>query len=298
MTYDESTLEQVSALSLTPNGQHGGIWMAGSGLAADAQGNVYSLMANGRFDTTLSDGFPEYGDYGNSFVKLGTGPRGLQVADYFTMFNAVSESLSDVDLGSGGILVLPDLRDDSGKTRHLAVGAGKDRNIYIVDRDYMGKFNPNSNEIYEEISSELSGGVFSTPAYFNGTLYYGAVRDYLKAFSITNALVDGSWSTESATTFPFPGTTPSISADGVSGGILWAIEARTIAPNNGIGVLHAYSASDLENEMYNSTQAGTRDQFADNKFITPMIANGKVFIGTPTGVAVFGLLKSPTPGAQ
>ena len=93
MAYNESTLGQVNVLDLTPNGNEGSVWMSGGGLAADAAGNIYALMANGTFDTTLNqNGFPGQGDYGNAFVKLSTANGGLTVADYFTMTNTVAES--------------------------------------------------------------------------------------------------------------------------------------------------------------------------------------------------------------
>jgi hypothetical protein len=285
IAYNAETLAQTSVLNVTPNGSGGSIWMAGSGLAADTSGNIYFLDANGVFDTTLnSSGFPNGGDYGNAFMKLSTS-GGLAVADYFEMANQSSENGSDTDLGSGGALVLPDLTDGSGNTVHLAVGAGKDAIIYVVNRDSMGKFTATNNGIYQQISGQLPGSVFSMPAYFNGTLYYGAVGGPLQAFPITNAKLSTSAIAHTANTFPYPGTTPAISANGASNGIVWAVE------NSNPAVLHAYDAGTL-NELYNSNQAsGARDQFGNgNKFITPTIVNGKVFVGTPNGVAVFGLL--------
>jgi hypothetical protein len=294
MGYSESTLQQVNAFNFTPNGSEGSVWMSGAGPAADSLGNIYFLAANGTFDTTLNaNGFPVNGDYGNAFMKLSTSGNSLTVADYFTMHNTVTESNVDQDLGSGGALILPDLTDSLGNTRHLAVGAGKDSVIYVVDRDSMGKFNPTTDNIYQEISANgLSGGsgVYAAPAYFNGALYYGAVNDSLKAFTIANARVVTPPSSETASTFAYPGTTPGISANGTSNGIIWAVQN-----SGGAGILHAYDATNLANELYNSNQAGTRDQFSDNKFITPIIANGKVFVGTPTGVIVFGLLNGGTP---
>jgi hypothetical protein len=285
MAYGEPSLQQSSVLNLTPNGSEGSIWMAGAGLAADSSGNIYFLDANGTFDTTLnSSGFPAQGDFGNAFLKLTTG-GGLKVADYFTMHNTVAESDSDEDLGSGGVVVLPDLQDSTGAVHHLAVGAGKDSNIYVVNRDNMGKFNAASDSaVYQEIGGAISGGVWAMPAYFNNTVYYAAVGDTLKAFPIANALLATKAASASSASFGYPGATPSISANGSSNGIVWAVE------NGSTGVLHAYDATNLAHELYNSNQAGARDQFADNKFITPMIANGKVYVGTPSGVAVFGLL--------
>ena len=288
MGYNETTLQQTSVLDVIPNGSDGAIWMAGDGPAADSSGNIYFLDGNGTFDDTLnSNGFPEHGDYGNAFIKLSTSGNSLSVADYFTMSNTDAESDADQDLGSGGEMLLPDVQDTQQNTWHLAVGAGKDGHIYVVNRDLMGKFNTsNDSAIHQEIDTNgLSGGVWSMPAYFNNVVYYGAVSDHLRAFSIANAKLATPASSLSATSFGYPGTTPSISANGTSAGIVWAVE------NNGSGVLHAYDATNLATELYNSNQAAnSRDHFADNKFITPMIANGKVYVGTPNSVAVFGLL--------
>ena len=286
MGYSESTLAQTSLLNLTPNGSEGSIWMAGAGLAADSSGNIYFLDANGTFDTTFNaSGFPANGDYGNGFLKVSTAANSLAVADYFEMYDTVTESNNDEDLGSGGALVLPDLKDTTGTVHHLAVGAGKDATIYVVNRDSMGKFNAqNDSAIYEEIDGAI-GGVWSMPAYFNNTVYYGAVSDTLKAFPITNAKLAMAATQQSTTQFEYPGTTPSISANGTTNGIVWAVE------NSSSAVLHAYDATTLQ-ELYNSSQAAnSRDQFGSgNKFITPMIVNGQVYVGTPSGVAVFGLL--------
>jgi len=287
ISYDEKTLAQVSVLNLTPNGNEGAIWMAGAGPAADSNGNIFVLDANGSFDSTLdTNGFPNQGDYGNAFLKISTAANKMAVADYFEMFNQAAENGSDADLGSGGVLLLPDLKDNSGKTWHLAVGAGKDNNMYLVDRDSMGKFNASANNIHQELQGVLAGGVWSMPAYFNNTIYYGPVGNNIKAFAITNAQLGASPASQTANAFTYPGATPSISANGTSNAILWAME------NTNPAVLHAYDATNLTHELYNSNQAsGGRDQIGPgNKFITPMIVNGKVYVGTTTGVGVFGLL--------
>lgn len=295
MANDAATLKQISVLNVTPNGSEGAFWMAGAGPAADPQEKIYLLAGNGTFDTTLNaEGFPEKGDYGNAFLELSAVDGKLGVADYFDMHNTLPESSKDLDLGSGGALVLPDQRDNSGKTWHFAVGAGKDNIIYLVNRDSMGKFNPqNDNAIYQEIPSTGednsqglggSGGVYSMPAYFNGTIYYGSVDDSIRAFKIENARIVSPAQSKTAVTFGYPGATPSISANGDKDGIVWAVE------NNTPAVLRAYDANDLTRELYDSNQERRRDEITGNKFITPMIANGKVFVGTPGGVAVFGQL--------
>jgi hypothetical protein len=286
--YNESTLAQTGVLNVTPNGSEGSIWQSGSGIASDGQ-NLFFLDANGTFDTALNKkGFPNKGDYGNGFLKVSTTNNTLRVVDYFNMFDTVSESNSDEDLGSGGAVVLPAMKDANGKIRYLAIGAGKDQNIYIVDRNNMGKFNPNNdNAIYQEIDGVLPSGEWSTSAYFNGNIYYGPKGNNLLQFRFSKAKLSTSPHSKSAASFTYPGTTPSVSANGSSNGIVWAIEHSD--PND---VLHAYDAGNLANELYNSNQAGNqRDQFGTaSHFGTPMIVNGKVYVGTTTNVTVFGRL--------
>ncbi len=286
IAYSQTTLAQTSVLNLTPNGNEGSIWQSGGGLAADPQGNIYALIANGTFDTALDvNGFPNKQDYGNGFVKISTAAGNLKVADYFNMLNTVNESGKDADLGSGGPLVLPDLAYGTAGTLNLAVGAGKDGNIYVVNRNNLGKFSPTANNVYQEIVGAVPNGVWGVPAYFNNTVYYCDVNATLKSF----AIITGKLATapvQTGASFTYPGVLPSVSANGASNGIVWAIE------NTGSAVLHAYAANDLTQELYNSNQAsGGRDHFGSgNKFITPMIADGKVFAATSNSVAVFGLL--------
>jgi hypothetical protein len=308
ITYDQTTLAQTAVLNVGPNsgaavanGTHfnmngPAIWMSGDGPGADAKGNVYLLTGNGLFEPTLdANGFPNMGDFGNSFLKVATTTSNLKVADYFAMSAAVVESGGDFDLGSGGEMLLPDLTDSNGNVKHLVVGAGKDSNIYVVDRDNMGKFNASQNMIWQEVDGVVpgnpptssKGGVRGSPAWFNGTIYYGDAGGTLKAFSVTNAKLSTAPTSESAISFAYPGASPVVSASGTMNGIVWAHE------NTSPAVLHAYDASNLAHELYNSNQAtGGRDQFGPgNKFIAPTVAGGKVFVGTTNTLAIFGLLR-------
>jgi len=298
MAYSESSLHQTTVLNLTPNGGDtgssgqwgsGAIWQSGGGPAADPQGNIYIEIANGAFETTLDgNGFPNQQDYGNAFVKLLLTGSKLAVADYFTMTGTLNEDDSDQDLGSGGPLVLPDLSNGSGTTEHLAVAAGKDGAIYVADRTNMGKFNATTDNIYQELLHAVPEGIRGVPAYFNQTLYYCDQASTLKAFAISNAKLSVSPTSATATNFEYPGALPSVSANGTSNGIVWAIE------NSGVAVLRAYPANDLTTELYDSDQAaGSVDHPGlGNKFITPAIADGKVFVATQASVAVYGLLST------
>jgi hypothetical protein len=270
-----------------PDGSGGSFWNSGSGPAADASGNIYNISGNGPFDTNLNaNGFPTNGDYGDSYLKFSTA-GGLAVADYFTPSYQLDLAEHDLDLGSSGILLV-DIPDGSGTIRHLAIGSGKDGHIYVVDRDNMGKFNSdNNNNIYQLTdSSALGGSEFGAPAYFDGRVYFGAVGATLQFYQFSGGKLPSSPTSQTPSTFGYPGTTPSISSNGTSNGIVWAAE------NGDTAVLHAYDANDLSRELYNSNQAANgRDQFgAGIKFFTPTVANGKVYVGTTNGVAVLGLL--------
>ena len=288
MTYGETTLAQTSALDFVPNGSDAAPWNAGAGPAADAAGNVYISLGNGSFETALNGlGFPVSGDYGNSLVKLNLTGNSLTPTDYWTMYNSDSESASDTDLGSGGLMLLPDEVDATGVTRHLLVAAGKDHNLYVADRDSMGKFDASTDgTIYQQLSNGLPGGAWSSPAYFNSRVYYGSVGQAMRSFQVSAAKLVASPVQTTATVFGYPGTTPSVSGFGVTNGVVWATE------NTSPVVLHAYDATNLSTELYNSGQSGTRDQFgAGNKFITPTIANGKVYVGTTNSVGIFGFVR-------
>lgn len=284
IAYSADTLKQTGVLNLVPNGADGGIWMSGAAPAADAAGGIYFIIGNGDFGTSLDGaGMPANKNCGNCFARISAATP-LQLLDYFTPQDTVNQSAADLDFGSGGPLLLPDLKDASGNTRHLALGSGKDTNIYVLDRDNMGKFNSGANNVYQVIPGQI-GLEFAKPSYFNGTVYYGAIHDTLKAFRVTNAKLSTMPSSQSSRVYGYPGSAPVISANGTSNGIVWTVE------NSSNGILHAYDAADLSNELYNSGQAAnSRDSFSANKYITPTVANGRVFVGTTNSLAVFGLL--------
>jgi len=285
MAYDPYSLQQKSVLNLTPNGYGGGIWSVGA-LAGDSAGNVYTVNGNGIFDTNLNSmGFPSSGNLANAYLKFSSS-NGLQVADYFAPSNTVALSGIDFDLGSGSPLLLPDLKDSSNKVRHLMIGAGKDGTMYIVDRDAMGKFNPQTNNVYQEIDAAFPSGTWSGPAYFNNTVYYCAVADNIKAYAIEDARLSPNPVDEGqGPGYAYPGSVPTISAHGTTNGLVWTSESASV------GVLHAYNAASLSNELYNSFYQPSRDGFGiGSKFIPPTVANGKVYVAATKGVAVFGLL--------
>jgi IPT/TIG domain len=278
--YNADTLAQTLVLNLTPNQRGGGMWMGGGGPAADSSGNIYTITGNG-FSTTSG---PTSADYPNSFLQLSPS-NPLTVADFFAPDNTINEDNGDVDFGSAAPLLLPDLADNCGTTHHLAVGAGKDGNMYVVNRDNMGHYSSANNNIYQQIQVSNNEN-FSTPIYFNNTVYLCPSSQALKSFPITNALLATTPATQSVHTFGGNGAVASISSSGNTHGIIWALDSG--------GILFAYDATNLATELYDSNQAsGGRDHFANlgGHFITPMVSNGKVYFGTGTTVVVFGVLK-------
>jgi hypothetical protein len=297
--YHVNSLARVRVLNVDPNGKPtspflpdgsgNSFWGSGAGLSVDHNGYLYGLTANGPFGEPAANSLPQNGDYGDTFLKLTA--QTLSVVDYFTPYNQAQEAANDTDLGSGGTLILPNMTTASGELVHLAVGAGKDGNIYVVNRNRMGKINQktsDNNNVYQEVQDALGGSIFGSPAYFDGYLFYGPVNATLKQFTFHDGLLSTSATSATANSFGYPGTTPSVSSSGTGSGIVWAYENAA----SGNAVIHAYNALDLTQELYNSTQApNNRDAFGrGNKFIVPTICNGKVFVASQNSVGVFALL--------
>jgi len=286
--YDATTLQLRNAFNTTPNGGLGGIWQAGGGPACDSAGNIYAITGNGTFS-------PASKDYGDSFFKLSIVKKSgaLKVADYFTPYNQADLEAQDLDLGSGGAVVLPDEVGTRHGVRHLLVGAGKEGTLYLINRDKMGHYNAaNNSQIVQTVPGAI-GGSFDTPAYFNHQLYYLGAGDVLKAFTLANARLSASPAASGADWFDFPGATPSISANGSTNGIVWAIQNDAYA-DSGPAILHAYDAMNVAVELYRSDAAGDRDTAAGAvKFSVPTIANGKVYVGGQYALTVYGLGVAP-----
>jgi hypothetical protein len=297
--YDAATFTRKSVYVTTPNGGLGGFWMSGAGVAADASGNIFIASGNGDFDMTS---VPK--ETGDTILKLGTTNQILTLLDYFTPEEQSTLDSHDEDLGSGGVLLLP---DQPGSFPHILVEAGKEGRIYVVNRDQMTTNNshycsgcPNDPEIIEESGIPAVGaggfGMFNSPAYWNNTLYFWGVSDVLKSIPITNGLPDFTHVTGSTPQIGFPGAGLSVSSNGTTPGsaIVWAINSTQYGspgPGPGPAVLYAYDANNITFMLYNSAQNTSRDKAGNaTKFAVPTIANGKVYVGTSTEVDVYGLL--------
>jgi hypothetical protein len=261
----------------------GGIWQGGAAPAVDTESNLYLATGNGYFDANNSGGL----DYGDTVLKLTLTEPPFTVADYFTPYNQETLDDNDTDLGSGGVLLLP---AQPGPNPDLAVSVGKEGSIYLLNRDNLGKYNPSGDtQIVQELPNAI-GGIWGMPAYYNDSVYFGGEYDSLKAFTLSNGLFAAGPASQSPNTYSYPGPTPSVSSDGKTNGIVWALDIGAWS-SGGPGVLYAYDATNLASELYNSAQNAARDQLGPAiKFTVPTIVNGKVYVGTGNSLAVFGLL--------
>ncbi len=286
--FDAHTMQQVGVFNATPNGGLGGIWMSGAGPAADDVGNIYLSTGNGDFNTNYlsSSNF----NVGQSVLKL-IATNGLTLGDYFSPFNEAALSGNDDDIASAGVMLLPDSAGSSANP-HLMVTCGKEGKIYLLNRDSLGHFNAaNDNQIVQELP-DANPGTWASPAYFNNMIYYQAgcldgAPDVLKAYAVTNGYIVPNPVSESTTAFGYPGATPVISANGTNDAIAWVLQDDAIA--SGPSVLHAYNATNLAQELYNTTQAGSRDTLgAPVRLTVPTVFNGKVYVGAAYGLYVLG----------
>jgi hypothetical protein len=282
--YDARTLAMLAALNVTPDGEEGGIWHSGGGPAADAAGNVFVVTGDGTFDA--SEGGNNYGD---SILKLDG--QTLAVLDYFTPHDQLTLAGGDLDLGSGGPVLLP---DQVVGPEHLLIMAGKAGTIYLVDRNNMGHIGATSDDqIVQSLPNALGSGFgkfFGLPTFFGSSIYFVGKADTLKAFTFTDGQLSASPAAETSTVFGFPGGTPAVSAEGSANGIVWVLQNDQFS-SSGPTVLHAYDATNVAVELYNSGQNASRDYAGPAvKFTVPTVANGKVYVGTQDRLTAFGLL--------
>lgn len=288
--YNARTQQQVAVLNVTPDGAgstcRGGIWQAAGGPATDAQGNIFVMTGNGTFNANKGQH-----SYGDSVLKLSTTTSGaVSVADYFTPYNQSTLSNKDWDLGGSGAAVI--LPSQPGPNPDLMVAAGKTGTIYLINRDNMGKFNATADQVVQSIPAAVGNGTepFTPPVYFGQNVYFSGTDDVIKVFELENGLFGTTPIAKGDQTFGYLGAGLSISANpSGTDAILWAL-----AGSPKVGILDAYNAFTME-ELYNTNQAPRKaDQFGQGvKFSIPTVANGKVYVGTQTGIAVFGL-KTPS----
>jgi hypothetical protein len=280
LAYDKTTLKQTAIFNDTLDGAGGGLWGGGGAPAINDQtGDVFLITG-----VDLND--PPSG-YNDAFLRLTS--SNLAVADYFQPDNEAFLRANDADLGSGSAILMP---DNTSSTPHEVIGGGKDGRIFVVNRDNMGSFNPTVNNVIETVQTGVQqfDNIFSTPVYWNGFIYYHCEADVLRAFSWSNGMLSMQSVSMGSPVYSMHGATSSLSSNGTTNGIIWEIENSNYG-NGGPSILHAYNASNVGTELYNSSQAGSRDTAGlALKFTVPTIAGGEVFVGTSTELDIYGVL--------
>jgi hypothetical protein len=303
MSYGAASLSLEAVFNSSPNSSRSGIWMSGAAPAVDASGNIYLATGNGGFDPGS--------DYGDSIVKLGAPTNGaFAVLDYFTPYDQSTLNADDIDLASGGIVLLPPLA--SG--HQFLAQQGKAGTIVLLDTGNLGKYcgslSPACSGADPQIVQEIQGassGIWGSPAYWNGNLYWTGANDTIQAYSFNaggSGLISTTPTSHSSQIFAFSAPTPVISANGATNGILWALDGSaddSTCDGGGSACLglFAYDATNLANLLYTSAQAANnRDSpGVAVKFEKPIVANGKVYVGTQGAVTAYGLLSGALPFA-
>jgi len=300
LSYNATTLAQVAVFNSSPNGKGNGIWQSGEGLSADVVNGVPRLfiVTGNFFDTGAGPSNPTapYTDtenYSNAIVRFDITGGGLVISDEWSPFDSDALSAADQDQTSGGALLLP---DQAGANVHELVQVGKNGRIEVLDRDDLGGFSTSRNLVLQEIAGRVSG-LWSTPAYWNGMVYFWGSGDYLKQFSLSSGRLSPTPLAIGTIKSQFPGTSPVVSSNGASNGILWGIRSDGYS-SDAPAILYAYSATNIETMLYASTQNAARDAAGRAvKMTVPMVVNGKVYVGAQSEVDVYGLLAGVTPDA-
>jgi hypothetical protein len=286
MAYDVHNLNQKAVFNASPDASDSGFWASDTGPAEDARGNIFLATGNGRFDVAKGGR-----DYGDSLLKLDG--QSLKLNDYFAPFNVNELEATDGDLGSGGPVLLP---DQPGPHPHLAVVAGKEGPIYLVDRDRMGHHQAGSDsQIVQTVAGR--GGVYGSMAYWNHNLYVlsSGDSDALREFAVK----DGKLALEAAsgTTIPAICATPVVSANGSKDGVLWVLRSKGWNSSDTPATLSAYDAENIAHQLYSSEQNASRDRAGlALRFNIPTVVNGHVYVGAKREVDVYGLLPMARAG--
>jgi len=289
LAYSASSLQQLAVFNTSPGVTYGGsIWMSGVGPAADSNGNVYVSTANGTFDVNTGGA-----DYGDTVLKLSLNGAAFSVLDYFTPSNQAKMKSGDLDLGSGGVVLLP--QDEWTQSATLAVAEGKTGTLYLLNTGDMGMYDTkNGGDGNEEDVIGATQQMYGAPIYWNGYVYTAARQDHIKAFSVTNGMLSMTPVFESAAPYTLIGV-PALSANGTENGLFWLV--RNTNNTGGVCELSGFNASTLT-ELYNTQQMSGRDALGTvPHFAMPLVANGKVYVGTLTQLKVYGLFPTLNPSS-
>jgi hypothetical protein len=296
LVYNETTLKQTAEFCTSPNGYGDGIWGSGAAFPIDTvTTNGRAFLATGNGDFTSYPPLTNSVDYGESILRFDLSNGGFAISDAFTDFNQATLTSEDEDQGSGGVLMLP---NQTGTYPHEMVQIGKEGRILVLNRDSLGGYVPGGSKntnVVQDISGALGGGLWSTPAYWNGNVYVWGENDVLRMFPITNGVLATKASAQGTASSTFPGATPVVSSDGTQNGIVWAL-LTDLYNSNGSSILYAFNAQNVAQQLYATNQNSSRDDAGPAiKFTVPVITNGKVYVGSGYQVDVYGLLNAEQP---
>ncbi len=300
LVYNETTLKQTAAVCLSPNGNGDGIWSSGAGMPIDTvSANGRGFLVTGNGDLTTYPPLSTHVDYSDSILRFDLSNGGFTPVDAFTPFNQATLAASDLDQAAGGILMLP---DQTGTHPHLLVQIGKEGRILVLNRDQLNGYvpggNSNTNALQDITGAFNSGGLWSTPAYWNGHVYVWASNDSLKDFLLTNGVLATKAAVKSSVSSSFPGASPTVSSNGTQNGIVWAL-VTDLFGSNGSSILYAFDATNIASPLYASNQNPTRDDAGPAiKFTVPVVTHGKVYVGAGYQFDVYGLIGSQTQAPE
>lgn len=300
LVYNETSLKQTAAVCLSPNGHGDGLWASGAGMPVDTvSANGRGFLVTGNGDLTSYPPLNTSVDYGDSILRFDLSNGGFTPVDAFTSFNQAALSASDLDQAAGGILMLP---DQPGTYPHLLVQIGKEGRIIVLNRDNLNGYAPggnsNTNAVQDITGAFNSGGLWSTPAYWNGHVYVWATNDGLKDFPLTNGVLATRAAAKSSVSSSFPGASPVVTSNGTQNGIVWTL-VTDLFGSNGSSILYAFNATNIATTLYASNQNPTRDDAGPAiKFTVPVVTNGKVYVGAGYQMDVYGLIAGQTQAPQ
>jgi len=282
LAYDARTLRQTGVFNTAPDAGESGIWQSNAGIAADGEGSVYAVTGNGKFTAAK----PRGRDYGDSILKLGFDKSALAVRDFFTPFDESRLNRRDDDLGSTGPVLVP---DQPGAHPHLLVVAGKTGRAYLIDRDRMGRYRPDADTNAVQTFDVGSAGVFGAPADWNGHLYFYPSGSVLEDYPFINGRVAPAPAHTGQFKARNPGAIPSMSANGTRDGIVWVVQTKDYRAKDTPAILQAYDAADVSCLLYSTEHDGRNTPGLAIRFTTPVVANGRVYVGSRNAVYVYGL---------
>ena len=304
MRYDASSLAHTATFNSTPNGKEGGIWMSGGAPALDSFGSMFFSTGNGTFNDTSNTVPPlsPNNDYGESFVNLS--PSTLAVQDFYAPSQNAAWSSADEDIASSGITVLP---DGVGPSNHpyVLVGADKQGHLWMIDRILMSRFSPTADNTVQYLTLPNNANcwpdcVFASPGYWSGTVYIGINWGPLMALQLSNGLIPqnaqiATPASQSTDIYGYPAPTPVITASPSGGAIVWVLDNKASATDNGAtfplgpAILRAYDATNLGTRLYSSDALPADTGGNAAKFTLPVVANGHVYVAGAGALTVYGL---------